>query len=108
ARAAGAHVVIVDGRLTAYIVRGRRELAVFLPQDEPLRSGTGAAAATALARWAGRARGPLGWSEEDGRGLAESPLAPYLKDAGFVPWGPGFRLPPRRREEPEPVAEEGE
>jgi hypothetical protein len=53
----------------------------------------------ALARWASAARGPLGWSEEEGRGLAESPLAPYLKDAGFVPWGPGFRLPPRRQVE---------
>jgi ATP-dependent Lhr-like helicase len=102
ARAAGAHVVIVDGRLTAYIARGRREVAVFLPEDEPLRSRAGAAAALALARWAGRTRGPLGWSEEEGRGLAESPLAPYLKDAGFVPWGPGFRLPPR----PSPAPEE--
>jgi ATP-dependent Lhr-like helicase len=102
ARAAGAHVVLVDGRLTAYVARGRREIAVFLPEDEPARSRTGASAAMALARWASRARGPLGWSEEEGRGLAESPLAPYLKDAGFVPWGPGFRLPPR----PVPAAEE--
>ena len=36
-RNAGARVVLVDGALTAF-VRGDRDVATFLPQDEPVRS----------------------------------------------------------------------
>jgi len=72
--------------------RGERELLLFLPEEEPARARTARAAAGALARWAGRtARSVLGWGNE-GVALAESPLAPFLAEAGFVRSGPGFRL----------------
>ena len=37
-RAAGTHVVLVDGALAAYLGRGEKELRTFLPADEPQRS----------------------------------------------------------------------
>ena len=40
-RAAGALVVLVDGRAAAYLRRGERELLAFLPEAEPLRSRVG-------------------------------------------------------------------
>ncbi len=92
ARAAQFHVVLVDGALAAIVGRGERELAVFLPAEEPSRSRVGQAAAHALARWAARSgRTAFGWSTDE-EPLTKSPLAPYLLDAGFVPSGPGFRL----------------
>jgi ATP-dependent Lhr-like helicase len=92
-RAAGGHVVLVDGALAAYLTRGERELRAFLPEEEPARSQTARALAGALARWAGRAgRSVIGWATE-GAALAEGPLAPFLVEAGFARSGPGFRLP---------------
>ncbi len=92
ARTAGAHVVLVDGRLAAYVARGGREIVARLPDEEPLRTQVAKAAAAALARWAARiGRAAFGWGD-GGRALGESALAPFLRDAGFVPWGPGFRL----------------
>ena len=52
------------------------------------------ALAAALARWAART-GPLGarlGPPTSARPLAESPLAPFLAEAGFVRSGPGFRM----------------
>jgi ATP-dependent Lhr-like helicase len=90
-RVAGAAVVLVDGALAAYVGRDGRELASFLPDDEPARSRTGRAAAAALAAWARRGgRGALGWGAA--APLEEAPLAPFLAEAGFVRYGPGFRL----------------
>jgi ATP-dependent Lhr-like helicase len=92
-RAAGTHVAIVDGRLAAYLGRGERELRTFLPAEEPLRSRVARALATALARWAGETgRAALGWAVADDVPLALGPLAPFLSEAGFVRFGPGFRL----------------
>jgi hypothetical protein len=51
------------------------------------------AAAHALRRWAETTgRLALGWEVGEGLSLAESPLAPFLAQAGFVRSGPGFRL----------------
>jgi len=92
-RAAGAHVVLADGALAAYLGRGERELWTFLPEEQPARTETARAAGRALADWARRTgRSALGWSVADGAPLAESPLAPFLIEAGFVRSGPGFRL----------------
>ena len=40
-----------------------------------------------------RSRPALGWAVGEGEPLAESPLAPFLAEAGFVRSGPGFRTP---------------
>ena len=91
-RAAGSHVVLVDGLLAAFVSRAGRELTLLLPDDEPLRSRQAAAAAPALRAWCERSgRLALGWAA-DGPALAESALAPHLVRAGFVRSGPGFRL----------------
>jgi ATP-dependent Lhr-like helicase len=92
-RAAGAHVVIVDGELAAYSGRGERELLTFLPEQEPERARVGRAVGQALARWAARTgRWNLGWTAVDDVPIASSHLAPLLFAAGFVPSGPGLRL----------------
>jgi ATP-dependent Lhr-like helicase len=91
-RAAGAHVVLVDGSLAAYLARGGREIVTRLPDEEPARTRVGRAAAQALARWASRTgRSAFGWGEGE-TPVAQGPLGPFLCEAGFVPWGPGFRL----------------
>jgi ATP-dependent Lhr-like helicase len=93
-RSAGAHVVLVDGELAAYVTRGEGEVFTLLPAEEPKRSQAARAAAQALLRWAVAAGVPtLGWSAEtSGPALAKGPLAPFLADAGFAASGPGFRL----------------
>ena len=92
-RSAGSHVVLVDGRLAAFVSRGGREVFPSLPDEEPLRSTVARAAARALARWAEASGRPaLGWAGGADAGLAEGPLARFLAEVGFVRSGPGFRL----------------
>jgi ATP-dependent Lhr-like helicase len=92
-RAAGAHVVLVDGRLAAWVSNGRRTVVPLLPEEEPVRSRLARAAAGALRAWAERTgRHSIGWAVGEGSPLAEGPLAPFLLAAGFVRSGPGFRL----------------
>ncbi len=94
ARAAGPHVVLVDGEVAAVISRGARQVTALLPEEEPARSRVATAAAVALRRWCETSsRSALGWAVGEGPALAESPLAPFLAEAGFVRSGPGFRLP---------------
>jgi len=93
ARAAGAHVVLVDGLLAAYISRDGRELSVFLPETEPSRSRVAEAAAKALAGWALRTGRPsLGWSADQEVPASRGALTPFLIAAGFQAFGPGLRL----------------
>jgi ATP-dependent Lhr-like helicase len=93
ARTAGAHLVLVDGTVAAFVSRGGRSVVPLLPGDEPVRSRVAAAAAQALRRWC-ETTGPsaLGWAVGEGPALASSPLGPHLVDAGFVRSGPGFAL----------------
>jgi ATP-dependent Lhr-like helicase len=94
ARAAGLHVALVDGTVAAVVSRGARQVTALLPEDEPSRSRVAAGAALALRRWCeATSRPSLGWAVSEGPALAESPLAPWLAEAGFVRSGPGFRLP---------------
>ena len=66
-RAAGAHVVLVDGAMAAYLPRGEGELVARLPEDEPQRSRT-AQAIAASARGLGAADGAgVAGVEEDRR-----------------------------------------
>jgi ATP-dependent Lhr-like helicase len=93
ARAAGAHLVLVDGAIAAIVTLRGRQVWPLLPGDEPTRTRVAAAAARALADWcAATSRPALGWAVEAGPALADGPLAPFLAAAGFVRSGPGFRL----------------
>jgi ATP-dependent Lhr-like helicase len=62
-RAAGTHVVLVEGALAAFLGRGEKELRTFVPADEPSRSRVLRALALALAAWAARSAGnSLAWA----------------------------------------------
>jgi ATP-dependent helicase Lhr and Lhr-like helicase len=102
-RAAGTHVALVDGELAAYLGKGEREITPYLPEDEPQRSERARALARVLARWTAQTdRRALGWSLVAGEPIARSVLAPFLLEAGFVPSGPGLRLPSQPEGEPPP------
>jgi ATP-dependent Lhr-like helicase len=94
-RTVGSLVLLVNGALAAYISRGARQVQVFLPEDEPVRSTVARAIAgrlAALARDAG-----LLVAEINGMPTSDHPLAPFLTHAGFTPSAMGFmmrRLPP--------------
>ena len=105
-RAAGTHVALVDGELAAYLGKGEREITLYLPEDEPQRSERTRALARVLARWVAQGdRRALGWSVVAGEPIARSALAPFLLEAGFVPSGPGLRLPSQPEGEPPPDAD---
>ena len=93
-RTVGAHVVIVNGALAAYISRGARQLLVFLPEDEPVRSTTARALAGRLASLARDGDGLL-IAGIGGLPASDHPLAPFLVDAGFYlsPMGLQMRRP---------------
>ncbi len=94
-RSVGARVVLVEGRLAAWIARGNRVMLVSLPAEEPERSRTGEALAAELIATAHRApEGRRGWLIEEINGMA-APLAPestWLVDAGFVATGSALQL----------------
>jgi ATP-dependent Lhr-like helicase len=97
-RAAGAQVILHDGRLAAWISRAERNLLTFLPESEPERGETAAAVASALARLveSGR-RGALLVAKVDGEDPSRSSLAPFLHEAGFLAGSRGYlkRTPAR-------------
>jgi ATP-dependent Lhr-like helicase len=96
-RSAGASVILVNGAAAAWLARGGRQLAVFLPEDEPQRSMVAREVAAKLAATGGRAN--LLLSEINGRPAAEHPLAAFLVEAGFSGSAMGFNV--RRRRAPE-------
>jgi len=100
-RVAGAQVILRDGHLTAWLGRADRNLLTFLPESEPEASETAAAIAGALAGLveSGRRRVLL-VGKVDGEDPSRSPLAQYLREAGFLSGSRGFlkRMPPRETE----------
>jgi len=99
-RAAGARVVIVNGRAAAWIGRGDRQLIVSLPDDEPERSRVGRAMARELKEIAHRAPdGRRGWliEEINGKPAIGDPASQYLIEAGFLPSAMGLQLRVPRR-----------
>jgi ATP-dependent Lhr-like helicase len=91
-RAAGVHVIVVDGALSAVVTRGDGEILPVLPEAEPARTRTARGLAAALSRWALRSgRTSLGWGGT-GTPADHAALSEALRGCGFVPWGPGFRL----------------
>ena len=85
-RSAGAYVVLVSGRLAAWISKGGGALATFLPEDAAERPVVCRAIADRLAFLArarpGRHGGVL-VAEIDGAEPARHPLMPALAEAGF-------------------------
>ena len=93
ARVAGAHVVLVEGVLAAFLAGRGRTVLPLLPDEEPARPAAARAVARALRLWCeGQGPSALGWAVGEGPPLAEGPLAPFLAEAGFVRSGPGFRI----------------
>ncbi len=89
-RAVGAHVVLVEGELVAYLDRSDRHLRLFLPDDEVARRQALAAAGQAL-----RARAlpgqPLFLESIDGEPAAKHPHAEALTEAGYELSGTALR-----------------
>ncbi|MBA3270614.1 MAG: DEAD/DEAH box helicase, partial [Acidobacteria bacterium] len=99
-RSAGARVVLVDGRLTAWIGRGDRTMLIALPSDEPDRSRVARALAQQLVDLAHRApEGSRGWliEEINGDKAAIDPVTPFLLQAGFAVTAMGLQLRVARR-----------
>jgi ATP-dependent Lhr-like helicase len=95
ARVSGASVVIVDGRLAAFLRRRNPGLRVFLPDEEPDRSRYGRELARKLAEVALKRqarRSGLLVGEINGSLAREHFLAGYLIDAGFVDTALGFQM----------------
>ncbi|MDQ3451538.1 MAG: hypothetical protein M3493_02360, partial [Actinomycetota bacterium] len=91
-RAAGAQVVLADGRLVLYVERGGRSLLSFVEEPEIL-----ATAATALAArvTAGRI-GALQLQRVDGDAPMAQPVLDHLRAAGFADHPRGLVLRPAR------------
>jgi ATP-dependent helicase Lhr and Lhr-like helicase len=93
-RSVGATVILVNGALAAYLARGDRVLLTFLPDAEPDRSKVARAVANVLierARGGGDAPRGMLIEEIDGATPTQHPLAPFLREAGFIAGALGFQ-----------------
>jgi ATP-dependent Lhr-like helicase len=108
-RAAGANVVLVNGRLAAFFRRRSPVFQVFLPEDEPERSRVARELAQKLAllaiRYQTKRTGLLVGTIND-LPAGEHFLARFLEDAGFVATAAGFQM--RRVARPAAEAAEAE
>ncbi len=86
-RVGGASVVLVNGALAAYVSRGEKNLAVFLPEDEPSRGMVGREVAKALASLVTTgARRALLIKE-----VNDEAMGAFLAEAGFVKTAAGYQ-----------------
>jgi ATP-dependent helicase Lhr and Lhr-like helicase len=112
ARAAGANVILVNGRLAAFFRRRNPALQVFLPDDEPERGKVARELAQKLAAVAIRhqtTRGGLLISTINGVPVGEHLLARFLEESGFVSTAAGFQMRRvRRPDSPGPQPPEGD
>jgi len=91
-RSVGASVILVDGAMACWIGRGEKQIATFLPEDEPSRSRVARAVAKAIASLVDNgARRALLISEVNGEPAARSAIAPFLAEAGFVATSLGYQ-----------------
>ncbi len=107
ARVSGASVVLVNGRLAAFLRRRNPALRVFLPEDEPDRSQVARSLAMKLAEVAVRRqsrKSGLLIGEINGGPAREHILGRFLQDAGFVETALGFQM--RRIAPVTPIASE--
>jgi ATP-dependent Lhr-like helicase len=95
ARAAGATVILVNGRLAAFFRRRNPALQVFLPDDEPERSTVARALAEKLAliaiQYQSRRSGLL-ITSIDGVSAGDHFLARFLEESGFVATAMGYQM----------------
>jgi ATP-dependent Lhr-like helicase len=92
-RSVGAQVILVNGLMACYISRGEKQLIVFLPEDEPMRSAVAREVAKTLAALVldGTRRAML-VTEVNDEPVSRSPLAPFLVEEGFSPSAMGYQL----------------
>ena len=92
-RSVGAHVILVNGLMAAYLSRGEKQLFLFLPEDEPSRSMVAREVAKTLASLVlnGKRRALL-VSEINDEPPARSPLAPFLVEEGFAATAMGLQM----------------
>jgi len=92
-RTAGALVVLVDGRAAAYLRRGERELLLFLPEAEPLRSRVGREVARMLLHLAATREGRRGMLVADINGLPATahPAVRLFVEEGFAATAMGIQ-----------------
>ena len=96
-RSAGSIVVLVDGRLAAWMGRRDTALLAWLPEADPERRRDARALARTLAALAsGTAREGLLISTIDAVAAGAHPLAPHLVEAGFTPGALGLALSRKR------------
>jgi ATP-dependent Lhr-like helicase len=107
-------VILADGTLVAYLVRGDRQLLTWLPESEPLRSRAARGIARLLierARSTGglssapdageeRVDSPRGMliEEIDGGLPGRHPMAAFLLEAGFIAGAMGLQATFRNRD----------
>jgi len=92
-RSVGAQVILVNGLMACYISRGEKQLYVFLPDNEPLRSTVAREVANALADIVREGhRRALLIAEINDEPASRSPLVPFLVEAGFVATGLGYQM----------------
>jgi ATP-dependent Lhr-like helicase len=95
ARASGASVVTIDGRLSAFLRRRNPSLRIFLPEDEPDRTQYARALARVLGEVAVRRqsrKSGLFIGEINGAPAREHFLARFLEESGFVDTSMGFQM----------------
>ncbi|HKT81902.1 MAG TPA: DEAD/DEAH box helicase [Vicinamibacterales bacterium] len=103
-RSVGATVFLIDGELAGYANRGDRQLAIWIPEEEPARSKASRALAGAVF---GRATGDQDPAREakgmlietiNGIRAAAHPFARFLVEAGFISGASGLGVSLRRFE----------
>ncbi len=91
-RSVGASVILVDGAMACWIGRGEKQLATFLPEEEPSRTRVARAVARALAALVeSGSRRALLITEVNGERAPKSAIAPFLAEAGFIATSLGYQ-----------------
>ena len=92
-RSVGAQVILVNGLMACYISRGEKQLIVFLPDDEPVRTHVARAVAQRLAALVtdGPRRAML-ITEVNDEPVGRHGIAPFLVEEGFTPTAMGYQL----------------
>ena len=92
-RSVGAEVILVNGLMSCYVSRGEKQLVVFLPEDEPLRSHVARAVAKTLASLVTEGgRRALLLTEINDEPVARHFIAPFLIEEGFSATAMGYQL----------------